>query len=88
MFGLLSQGVGLRPKPWAKFSRPVGPAGWFGTERDFFTASQQIVAPVPDLMCRKVVVDEDALPDDRPARLAAAIEGRAVTLPGKDLPWG
>ena len=25
--GLLTQGIGLRPQPWAKVSRPVGPAG-------------------------------------------------------------
>ena len=24
---LLTQGIGLRPQPWAPFSRPVGPAG-------------------------------------------------------------
>lgn len=31
--------------------------------------TQQIVASVPDLVRRKVAVDEDALPDDRPTRL-------------------
>ena len=35
MFGLFSQGVGLRPQPWAPFSRPVGPAGWLAPKGIF-----------------------------------------------------
>ena len=44
MFGLFSQGVGLRPPPWAPFSRPVGPAGWLAPKGIFL---QPLSLPFP-----------------------------------------
>ena len=35
---LATQGIGLRPQPWAKFSRPVGPAPFSPSARSTATS--------------------------------------------------
>jgi hypothetical protein len=53
---LSTQGVGLRPRPWAPFSRPVGPAGGFLTGPGYIIRDRPLIvgtfAPTPTVLDR------------------------------------